>query len=76
MKSNIAQTPVLTQSSLGKLEIRRVVSHDPDTFHTFKLILAPKFLSIIHKDSTKMMELVTELDRLLERKDKSRKRLH
>ena len=28
------------------------------------------------KDSNKMMELVVELDRLLEREDKSRKRPH
>jgi hypothetical protein len=49
----------MRQSTENTMSLRFCCNQEPprsDTFHTFKLILAPKFLSIIHKDSTKTMK--------------------
>jgi hypothetical protein len=70
---SIAQTPFSIQSSLKETrnrEGRFPMTPQPSNWrHVAEQICD-------EKDSNKMMELVVELDRLLEREDKSRKRPH
>jgi len=71
--SNIAQTAIPIQSSLGKPQ--KYMTAQPRTPQPSDWRYVAEQIRD-EKDSKKMMDLVAELDRLLESEDESRRRPH